>query len=150
MTALAGVWRLDGRPNTTDDCARMLLAQAIYGRHDETRWAGGDVAFGRRLMQILPEDRFDKQPLIGAEGRFVLVADVRLDNRDDLAASLGLSPQQARTLCDAAFLLAALERWGESCLERLVGDYAFVLWDGARRQMLLARDALGQRPLHYH
>ena len=53
-------------------------------------------------------------------------------------------------LCDAAILLAAIERWGESCLERLVGDYAFTLWDGARQHLLLARDPLGQRPLHYH
>ena len=56
----------------------------------------------------------------------------------------------ARTLSDAAILLAAIERWEELCLERLIGDYAFVLWDSARRRLLLARDPLGQRPLHYH
>src|SRR5262249_18424160 len=63
---------------------------------------------------------------------------------------LRIPAPQARTLCDAAILLAAIERWDESCLERLVGDYAFLVWDGARRRLLLARDPLGQRPLHYH
>src|SRR5262249_34578892 len=71
-----------------------------------------------------------------------------LDNRDELSEALRL--QQARNLCDAAILLAALERWDEACLERLVGDYAFAAWDGAHQRLLLARDPLGNRPLHYH
>src|SRR5262249_2111855 len=124
--------------------------QALYGPHDAAQWADGGVALGRRLMRVLPEDKFDRQPLIGGDGRYVLVADVRLDNRDELTQALRISPSQARTLCDAAILLAAIERWDESCLERLVGDYAFALWDRARRRMLLARDPLGQRPMHYH
>jgi asparagine synthase (glutamine-hydrolysing) len=93
---------------------------------------------------------YDRQPLIGGDGRYVLVADVRLDNRDELIGPLAISAVDARTLSDAAILLAAIERWEELCLERLIGDYAFVLWDSARRRLLLARDPLGQRPLHYH
>jgi len=150
MTALAGLWHLDGRPDAAQNCARILAAQEVYGRHDGAQWSDGDVALGRRLMRVLPEDKFDRQPLIGGGGRYVLVADTRLDNRQDLAAALGIPPQQANRLCDASILLAALERWGESCLERLVGDYAFAFWDGRRRRLLLARDPLGQRPLHYH
>jgi asparagine synthase (glutamine-hydrolysing) len=150
MTALAGLWRLDGRPDASDDCARMLVVQELYGRHDGAQWSDGDVALGRRLMRVLPEDIFDHQPLTSSGGRYVLVADTRLDNRDDLTAALGIPAQQASSLCDADILLAALERWGESCLERLVGDYAFALWDGTLRRLLLARDPLGQRPLHYH
>src|SRR4029079_690021 len=83
-------------------------------------------------------------------GRYVLVADVRLDNRDELTDVLQIPTTQARSLCDAAALLAAIERWEESCFEHLIGDYAFALWDGTRRRLLLARDPLGQRPLHYH
>jgi asparagine synthase (glutamine-hydrolysing) len=150
MTALAGLWRFDDRPNAAHSCARMLAAQELYGPHDGAQWADGGVALGRRLMRVLPEDAVDCQPLIAGEGRYVLVADIRLDNRDELIRALRISPSQACNLCDGAILLAAIERWDESCLERLVGDYAFALWDGARRRMLLARDPLGQRPLHYH
>ena len=150
MTALAGLWRFDDRPDAADGCARMLAAQELYGLHGSAQWVDGGVALGRRLMRVLPEDAFDSQPLIGSGGRYVLVADVRLDNRDELTEALRIPAPQARGLCDAAILLAAIERWDESCLERLVGDYAFALWDGARRRLLLARDPLGQRPLHYH
>jgi len=150
MTALVGLWRFDGRPDAADGCARMLAAQELYGPHGSAQWVDGGVALGRRLMRVLPEDAFDRQPLIGGDGRYVLVADVRLDNRDELTDALRIPVPKARGLCDAAILLAAIERWDESCLERLVGDYAFALWDGVRRRLLLARDPLGQRPLHYH
>jgi asparagine synthase (glutamine-hydrolysing) len=150
MTALAGLWRLDGRPDAADGCARMLAAQALYGPHATAHWSGGDIALGRRLMRILPEDAFDRQPLVGGGGRFVLVADARLDNRDELTEALGIPSTNARVLCDAAILLAALERWEDAGIDHLVGDFAFALWDGARHRLLLARDPLGQRPLHYH
>ena len=88
--------------------------------------------------------------LLGVRDVISLVADVRLDNRDELTDALRIPAPQARTLCDAAILLAAVERWDESCLERLVGDYAFAAWDGVRQRLLLARDPLGHRPLHYH
>jgi asparagine synthase (glutamine-hydrolysing) len=150
MTALAGLWHFDGRPDVADGCARMLSAQTMYGPHDGALWAGGDVALGRRLMRVLPEDAFDRQPLVGGDGRYVLAADVRLDNREELTEALRIPAPHARSLCDAAILLAAIERWEELCLERVIGDYAFALWDGARHLLLLSRDPLGQRPLHYH
>src|SRR4051812_30499486 len=111
MTALAGIWRLDGQPEAAGGCARMLAAQELYGRHDSAQWSNADVALGRRLMRVLPEDIFDRQPLIGAGGRYVLIADIRLDNRDDIARALDVPAAQAATLCDAALLLAAVERW---------------------------------------
>jgi asparagine synthase (glutamine-hydrolysing) len=150
MTALAGVWRFDGRPDADDRCARMLAAQRMYGVDDVGQWSDHEIALGRRLTRILPEDKFDTQPLIGGRGRYVLVADVRLDNRDDLVRDLGIQDSRARTLSDAAVLLATIERWREGCIERLVGDYAFAYWDAASRSMLLVRDPLGHQPLHFH
>lgn len=128
----------------------MLAAQAVYGPHDERQWSDGMLAMGRRLFRTLPEDLHDRQPLHGAGGRLTLVADVRLDNREDLAAALDLASDRTRGMCDAAMLLACLERWGEAALERLVGDFAFALWDAGEGKLLLARDFLGQRPLHFH
>lgn len=150
MTALAGIWRLDRRPDAAECCRRMLVSQEIYGPHAGAQWANGNIALGRRLMRVLPEDAFDRQPLIGGGGRYVLVADLRLDNRDDLIDALHLPAEKAVRMCDAEILLAAVERWGDDFLTRIVGDYAFALWDGSHRRLTLARDPLGQRPLHYH
>ncbi|MBO9712256.1 MAG: hypothetical protein J7495_05020 [Sphingomonas sp.] len=108
----------------------------------------GALAIGRCLHRLLPEDLHDRQPLTGGDGRFLLVADVRLDDRDDLARALGLE-SHAR-MSDAALLLAAWERWQYRAFDHLYGDYAFAIWDAGEQQLILARDALGARPLHYH
>ena len=149
MTALAGVFSF-GMAGAEDRCARMLRAQAIYGPHGEAQWSGGPVAMGRALYRLLPEDRLDRGPVVSADGARVLVADVRLDNRPDLGRELGLSVAEAGGLSDAALLMTALERWDEDALERLVGDFAFALWDAGRQRLMLARDPMGQRPLHHH
>ena len=150
MTALAGVWSFDGRPNAEDRCTRMLTAQRIYGTGEAAIWSDGTIALGSRLTPLLPEDKFDSQPLVGGNGRYVLVADLRLDNREELAKDLGISDARARAMSDAAILLAAVERWGEDCVERLAGDYAFACWDARDRSILLVRDPLGHQPLHFH
>ena len=150
MSALAGLWNFDARPGADASLKRMLAAQASYGPHDERRWSEGDIAMGRRLFRTLPEDRHDRQPLRGAGGALALVADVRLDNREELAPALELAAAEAAQLCDAALLLRMFERWGEGAVERIVGDFAFALWDGRAQRLILARDFLGQRPLHYH
>lgn len=150
MTALAGLWNYGGRPHPEESCRRMLASQAIYGPHGERQWSDGSLAMGRRLFRTVPEDHHDRQPLHDPDGRFTLVADVRLDNRDELEPALGFPSGSASGLCDAAILVSALVRWGQGALDRLVGDFAFAFWDGTERTLLLARDALGQRPLHYH
>jgi len=124
-----------------------MAAQEIYGPHDGRQWSAGPIAMGRRLFRTLPEDIHDSQPLQSRDGRLTLVADVRLDNRDELAADLGLNLADAAKLCDAAILLTALERWGEGALDRVVGEFAFALWDAHAQKLTLARDFLGQRPL---
>jgi asparagine synthase (glutamine-hydrolysing) len=128
----------------------MLAAQALYGPHAEDVWSDEAVALGRRLWRRLPEDAFDRQPLVGGGGRFALVADLRLDNRVELEGELGVDAARAPTISDAALLLDAWERWGGDCVDHLVGDYAFAVWDRDRRELVLARDPFGARPLHYH
>jgi asparagine synthase (glutamine-hydrolysing) len=150
VTAIAGIWSFDGNPSVDTDCARILSAQQLYGPHDGRQWSNGALAIGRNLFRTLPEDAHDRQPLHSRDGRLALVADVRLDNREDLAAELGLPFAEVGQRCDAAILLESLERWGEGALKRLAGDFAFALWDSRPQRFLLARDFLGQRPLHYH
>lgn len=128
----------------------MLAAQQMYGPHDARQWSEGSLALGRRLFRTLPEDRFDRQPLHCGDSHRTLVADVRLDNRAELAVALGLSLGEIASRCDADVLLACLEQWGEAAIDRLVGDFAFAWWDGRTERLLLARDFAGQRPLYYH
>jgi len=149
MTAIAGLWRWDQRP-PAEDCDRMLSALALYGPDGRSHLQDGPIALGRTMMRLLPEDVFDRQPLVGCDGRLVLVADLRLDNRDELTAALGIAPELAREAADSEILLRALERWNIDAVDRLAGDFAFAFWEAAEQRLLLVRDPIGQRPLFYH
>jgi asparagine synthase (glutamine-hydrolysing) len=150
MSAIAGFWRFNGRPDAEACTARILAALSTFGPHNSSHWSDETIALGRRLFRTLPEDAWDRGPAIGAGGNLVLVGDVRLDNRDELTDLLGITADRARTVCDVEILLFAFERWEEAVVDRLSGDFAFAAWDKARRRLVLARDFLGQRPLHFH
>jgi asparagine synthase (glutamine-hydrolysing) len=152
MSAVAGLWTFDGSAAAGggDACRAMLLAQKAYGPDASDALELGSLSLGRNLYKLLPEDRFDRQPLISGDGRFALVADVRLDNRDELLASLAMSAGEGMGLADSAVLLRALQRWDDGAVDRLLGDFAFAFFDATRQRLLLARDALGQRPLFWH
>ena len=105
-------------------------------------------ALGGCLLHLLPEDRFDRQPLWAPDRSCCLVADVRLDNRADLTRDLNLT--QPDSLADSAILLEAWLRWGSACLDHIVGGFAFAVWTPARHEVFAARDHTGERPLLYH
>jgi asparagine synthase (glutamine-hydrolysing) len=93
----------------------------------------------------------DRAPRQSADGTICLVADARLDNRGELLTELAgdLPPETQDRADDADLLLAAYRRWGTACTERLLGDFAFAVWDIPARRLLLARDPLGIKALHY-
>ena len=148
MTALAGIWDYGGRIDRRAAVSSMLSAQARYGPGAAAVAELGAAAMGRCLFELLPEDRFDAQPLFAPSGARMLVADVRIDNREELLGLLG-RPLGAE-ISDSGLLALAHERWGEDLLDRIVGDFAFALWDERRELLTLVRDPIGQRPLFYH
>jgi asparagine synthase (glutamine-hydrolysing) len=154
MSGIVGVFRRDDAPIDPETMRRMLGALAAYGPDGSDfrvfRSDAGTAALGHLSMRMLPEDVYDRQPLSDASDRIHLVADARVDNRDELRRALGIDRQDAARMPDSAFLLAAWQRWGEECTDRLVGDYAFALWDERRRIFFCARDPLGQRTLFVH
>ena len=147
MTAIAGI--ASSRPDLRLDhiCATALAAQSLYGAGRAALRQVEYAAFGIDLYPTLPEDKFDRQPI--CDERFMLVADLRIDNRDELSAQLAHSPRQFIERSDSDVLLLAWQRWGEDCLQHIVGDYAFAVYDRNRRELTLARDPTGSRPLCY-
>ena len=145
MSGIHGVLRFDGSAVAERDLVRQANALAHRGSDRSGRWSDGSVGVGHLLLRVTREDLLDAQPL--REGATVLVADLRLDNREALASEMEIDPEP---LSDAAILAKAYGRWGEDCVEHLVGDFAFAIWDKSARALILARDHMGQRHLHYH
>lgn len=128
----------------------MQSALAVYGSDRSDQWTGDNIALGIQLARLVPEDQFDRQPLTSEDGRFILVADVRIDNRKELAEVLGIPRDRLRLMADADLLLAAWVRWERDSIHRVYGDFAFAVWDGYQRRLFLVRDYPGNRPLFYH
>jgi asparagine synthase (glutamine-hydrolysing) len=84
----------------------------------------------------------------------VITADARLDNRTELAAKLGVSlnaaVREAGGVTDSQLILAAFGKWGDECVNHLLGDFAFAIWDPIARRLFCVRDAMGVRPFYYY
>jgi len=148
MSAIAGIWSFDGEISVASACQAMLQALSPYGMDDRAQFAGGSLAMGRCLLRLLPEDSFDHQPLAGGAVT-ALVADVRLDNREELAGTLGLCQEAMAAMADSDLLLAAWQHWREQCVEHLSGAFSFAVWNQQDQHLFLARDHTGERPLFY-
>lgn len=126
-----------------------LDALFLHGRDSQGLWDGGSASLGWRQTILHAEDYFDRQPLTGGGGSLRLVFDGRIDNRATLARTLAIGHEQAREWPDSAFALSAFEKWGTECVDKLLGDFAFAVWNERTRQLFLVRDHIGNKPLYF-
>ena len=150
MSAIFGVVQWDGGRVGASDLDRMEAALAAHGPDRRGIWHEGHAGLGHRLSVSTPEDRFERQPLVSETDGGVLVADARIDNRDDLARAWSVSETATRQWPDSAFVARALASWGEDGPGRLRGAFALAHWDGRSQHLLLARSPFCERPLFYH
>lgn len=148
MSLIHGVVSFGGDVREVGDIRRMVSAGERVGGEPGGHWRGGMIALAANPMRTLPGHRHDNRPVItDVEAGLALVCDARIDNREALRRALGGREQR---LSDAELILAAYRRWGEACVEHLLGDFAFALWDARERRLFCARDPFGQRPFYYH
>ncbi|HXC54202.1 MAG TPA: asparagine synthase-related protein [Rhizomicrobium sp.] len=150
MSAIFGFLRFDGGAAPMRDLERMGNTLAHRGPDGRKSVAEGVAGLGHCLMRVTREDQFEAQPLRDAQTGVLLVADARLDNREDLAAGFGIGAEALRDMPDSALVLRAYGKWGAACAEHLLGDFAFAIWDKRRQALVLGRDHMGQRGLYYH
>ena len=150
MSAIFGILRFDGSAVAARDLERLENRLAHRGPDGRKTVVAGPVGLGHGLMRITTEDQFEAQPLRDHEADVTLAADLRLDNREELAAAFGIGADGLRDLPDSALLLRAYKTWGEDCARRLLGDFAFALWDRHAGKLVLGRDHIGQRSILYH
>jgi asparagine synthase (glutamine-hydrolysing) len=149
MSAIAGYFSFNHQSVDLTILKRMSNSLVLHGPDSTKSWHCGPVGLLHRSMQITPEDLFEQQPLTAAEGRFVLVADARIDNREELAATFDWSPAETRILPDSRFVLEAWLRWREHCGRYLTGSYCIAVWDNREQNLILIRDPIGTCSIHY-
>ncbi len=149
MSSIVGIYRLDGRPVDFPIVERMLDSTAPRGPDRAGVWIEGPVGLGQRTLWTTPESLKERQPLQSEDGHLWLTADARVDNRRELKAELESKGTRFTSDTDAELILRAYQAWGEDCPKKILGDFAFVLWDSQRQRLFCARDPIGSRPLYY-
>jgi asparagine synthase (glutamine-hydrolysing) len=148
MSAVTGIYRTDGQSVTRHDVDRMASALVHRGPDGIGTWSDGPAGFGHHALWTTPESRHERQPIVSREGN-VITANARLDNRRELIEALGVTCSCVTEPGDAELILRAYERWGEACAQKLIGDFAFAVWDNRNQRLFCARDHIGVKPLYY-
>src|SRR5712664_824648 len=152
MCGIAGLigWNPEAR------IGAMLQTIEHRGRDDEGVWTspaisgeGQRVALGHRRLSIIDTSSAGHQPMLSHDGRLVVILNGEIYNYRELRDQLLSKGRTFRTQTDTEVLLAAWAEWGEDCLPRLNGMFAFALWDERERALYLVRDRVGIKPLYY-
>ena len=150
MSAIFGILRIDGAPVDRACLERMAEPLRFMGPDGSATEIDGSLGMGQHVMDLHMPGR-SREGLVSAKpGITLLAADIRLDNRGELAEALGIARAELAEMSDPALLLSAYAKWNEACAERLLGDFAFALYDARRRRLFCARDHFGARPFYYH
>ena len=145
MSAIYGILRFDGEDAAPRDMERVGEILAHRGPDGQTFVVFKHVGLGHCLMHVNQEDVFEAQPIRDDEANLLLVADLRIDNREELADACGIGEAMLREMPDSALVLHAYKKWGEDAAKHLLGDFAFAAWNARARRLVLVRDAVGGR-----
>jgi asparagine synthase (glutamine-hydrolysing) len=149
MSGIVGILHLDQSPVDRHTLQGLTDLLAFRGPDAQQVWSDGPVGFGHTLLKTTAESETEHQPFSLDEATWI-VADARLDARSDLIAKLAnQSPHGLVAATDVELILRAYLAWGENCVDQLLGDFAFGIWDAPRKRLFCARDHLGIKPFYY-
>ena len=127
----------------------MTDALAHRGPDDEGYFVNDVVALGHRRLAII-DISTGQQPMSTLSGQIQITFNGEIYNFVELRAELEALGHQFRTSSDTEVILESYVEWGENCVERLNGMFAFAIWDARHKRMFLARDRVGKKPLYYY
>ena len=148
MSAITGIFFRDGRNADKNLMKEMNASLSHRGPDGSNIWANGPVCFGHQMLWTTPESLYETLPFEDEESGLVITADARIDNRDELSKELGIANKTE--IPDSYFILKSYEKWGEECPKKLIGDFAFAIWDKEKEILFCARDHIGVKPFYYY
>ena len=146
MCGVTGVLQLDGAPVDPAVLRRMTDAIAHRGPDAEGVWSDGPIGLGNRRLAIIDLTHHGAQPMHGSHA--VLTYNGEIYNFRELRSELEEQGRRFTSSSDTAVVLAAYEEWGPSFVKRLNGMFGLAIWDAHRRELFLARDRYGIKPLY--
>jgi asparagine synthase (glutamine-hydrolysing) len=149
MSGIVGLFHRDGEPAAQTSVERMIEAVRHRGPDRQAALCSGPAGLGHAMLWTTPESLSEVLPQRQEHSGFVITADARIDNRDELIRELGMEAPN-RNVSDSDIILKAYEKWGNDCPARLIGDFAFAIWNERQQEFFCSRDAMGIKCLYYY
>jgi asparagine synthase (glutamine-hydrolysing) len=149
MSGIVGIVNLDGATVDRPLLEQMTEFLAFRGPDAQETWADGHVGFGHALLRTTDESAGESQPH-SLDGEVWITADARIDDRANLGEKLaGHGRRVTLAVPDVELILHAYYVWGERCVEHLLGDFSFAIWDSREQRLFCARDHFAVKPFYY-
>ena len=150
MCGIAGIWQANGRVEP-GQLAAMTSALLHRGPDDHGVFIGGDgaLALGHRRLSII-DPKHGAQPMHSADGELVIIFNGAIYNYLELRRELVAKGHPIQSYSDTEVLLYSYREWGEQCVTRLIGMFAFAIWDERKQTLFCARDRVGIKPFYYY
>ncbi|MBM3301978.1 MAG: asparagine synthase (glutamine-hydrolyzing), partial [Deltaproteobacteria bacterium] len=149
MCGIVAILNLDGAPIAPGVLRSMSDAIAHRGPDGKGAFIDGATGLGHRRLAILDLSPAGSQPISTDDGRYTLSYNGEIYNFRELRAELESLGFPFRSQTDSEVVLCAYAQWGPECVRRFNGMFAFAVWDRAKRELFLARDRYGIKPLYY-
>ena len=149
MCGLFGALSFDASSIPPEQAEAMSARVARRGPDDRGEYYDGPVMLGHRRLSIIDLSPAGHQPMADASGRYHIVFNGTIYNYPELREQLIGMGYRFNSHSDTEVILNAYAHWGDDCVERLHGMFAFAIWDSGRRNLFLARDRMGIKPLYY-
>jgi asparagine synthase (glutamine-hydrolysing) len=150
MCGIAGVCNLNGEPVPAGLLKRMTDVIAHRGPDGEGQYTDGPVGLGNRRLAIIDLSPAGSQPMSNETGNVVIIYNGEIYNFQKLRVELEALGHQFHSHTDTEVVVHAYEQWGDRCVERFNGMFAFAIWDRHERRLFMARDRYGVKPLYWY
>ncbi len=150
MCGIAGIVLADAaRPLDGARLEAMCVAQRHRGPDAQGIWVDGAAGLAHRRLSIFDCTPAGNQPMAWADGALRITFNGAIYNFPELRRDLESAGRRFHSHTDTEVILAAFERWGEACVDRFNGMFAFAIWDARRRRLFAARDRFGIKPFYF-
>lgn len=150
MSGIFGIIRLPGAAVPEDELAVMADTLKHRGPDGIRYGARNNAGLGHCMLYSTPESLHETLPFRDGASGLTITADARIDNREQLMKNISVRPVGGEIISDSQFILRAYMKWGDACVDHLLGDFAFAIWDERANSLFVARDHMGCKPFYYH
>ncbi|MEN8147744.1 MAG: asparagine synthase-related protein [Campylobacterota bacterium] len=149
MSGFVSILNLDGKPINKQLLHTLTQTLSSRGPDRQDIWINEQIGMGHTLFRTTNEAEYEQQPAT-LDGKIYITCSARIDDRVHLVNKLGMKREiNLKKTPDSELILHAYKKWGEDCLDHLLGDFAFVIWDSRVKKLFCARDRFGTNQLYY-